>query len=332
MVSRVPMGVRDTGQMAMHMARQATRRVYLSFPIFLETSGGRRVCKYEDEMTFGCWPFFHGLATLLWLYPFVVNHVIEQNPPIVQYYGPHYGQVLRFLRWEIFLPYDFCSFFIFDVWTCLEFLFLWFPYFFSAQTAFLDILKTSICPFLDISRHRFTEPRIGQEPHWNSNTSCATDTFEHFSLSIWGESTSSKWTGTASCCFKSLIWCLDEFWYHFLCKVSKNFCNHLGNNFFCTKYAEVFWHTFKPKSAQLRKYGTICAVNGTRVSFFFFSEHLTWAAGVLTQDFEQFIQLQSEVGKLPNTISQNKRNRSCTCQSSILSSIWPCVKRRLVAM
>lgn len=79
MVSRVPMGVRDTGQMAMHMARQATRRVYLTFPIFSETSGGRRVCKYEDKMTFGCWPFFHGLATLLWLYPFVVNHVIEKK-------------------------------------------------------------------------------------------------------------------------------------------------------------------------------------------------------------------------------------------------------------
>lgn len=118
------------------------------------------------------------------------------------------------------------------------------------------------------------------------------------------------------------------------CAKYRSVWNHLGNKFFCTKYLEVFWQTFKPKSAQLQKYGTICAVNGTRVSFFFPSEHFDlscWCADP-TQDFEHFIQLQSEVGKLLNTISQNKRNRSCTCQSSIVSSIWPCVKRRLVAM
>lgn len=186
------------------------------------------------------------------------------------------------------------------------------PLLFSAQTAFLDILKTSI----SIHRNRFIEPRIGQEPHWNSNTSCATDTSERFSLSIWGESTSGKWTGTASCCFKSLIWCLDEFWYHFLVQSSEEFLQptkispvtEIWNNVCCEWYPSLVFFSF------------------------FFLNILTWAAGVLTQDFEQFIQLQSEVGKLLKTISQNKRNRSCTCQSSILSSIWPCVKRRLVAM
>lgn len=67
------------------------------------------------------------------------------------------------------------------------------------------------------------------------------------------------------------------------CAKYRSVWNHLGNKFFCTKYLEVFWQTFKPKSAQLQKYGTICAVNGTRVSFFFLLNILTWAAGVLTR-------------------------------------------------
>lgn len=94
MVSRVPMGVRDTGQMAMHMARQATRRVYLTFPIFLETSGGRRVVRFRwnDFWLLAFFPWSCDFAVDL---PFVVNHVIEKNRPFVQYYGPHYGTMGR---------------------------------------------------------------------------------------------------------------------------------------------------------------------------------------------------------------------------------------------
>ena len=122
------------------------------------------------------------------------------------------------------------------------------PLLFSAQTAFLDILKTSISSH----RNRFIEPRIGQEPHWNSNTSCATDTSERFSLSIWGESTSGKWTGTASCCFKSLIWCLDEFWYHFLVQSSEEFLQptkispvtEIWNNVCCEWYPSLVFFFF----------------------------------------------------------------------------------------
>ena len=209
MVSRVPMGVRDSGQMAMHMARQATRshlgsecwiKGSFDFPDLFGNIRWKACCK----MKWLWWPLKWSCGFAVDL-PFAANHVLEKHPPSVQHYGPHYGQWCcnswgerYFTLWVLHL----C-----DVWTCLECFVYMVPFLFSAQAAFLNISKNSLTqwhpyPLRDISSHGFTESKICREPCWNSSTSCATDTYERFCLSVWGESTSSKWTGTAaSCCF-----------------------------------------------------------------------------------------------------------------------------------